>query len=83
MHIARGFEPLFMVLLLFTYKKDIRTRSLSRTVKRSLGERWYANPINVIREATRTGSGPNVSDAFTINGQPVDLYKGSSQGLLM
>ncbi|KAJ0789000.1 putative laccase [Helianthus annuus] len=44
-----------------------------------LGEWWDANPIDVIREATRTGSGPNVSDAFTINGQPGDLYKCSSQ----
>ncbi|MFS7921723.1 putative laccase [Helianthus anomalus] len=78
MHIARGFEPLFMVLLLFTHKKDIRTRSLSRTVNRSLGEWWYANPIDVIREATRTRSGPIVSHVFTINGQPGDLYKCSS-----
>ncbi|MFS7937120.1 putative laccase [Helianthus anomalus] len=48
-----------------------------------LGEWWDANPMDVISEATRTGSGPNISDAFTINGQPGDLYKCSSQGLLM
>ncbi|KAL4355249.1 hypothetical protein GQ457_06G000100 [Hibiscus cannabinus] len=44
-----------------------------------LGEWWNANPIDVVREATRTGAAPNNSDAFTINGQPGDLYKCSSQ----
>ncbi|XP_047332965.1 laccase-5-like [Impatiens glandulifera] len=43
-----------------------------------LGEWWDANPIDVVREATRTGGAPNVSDAFTINGQPGDFYKCSS-----
>ncbi|KDP44694.1 hypothetical protein JCGZ_01194 [Jatropha curcas] len=44
-----------------------------------LGEWWNANPIDVVREATRTGAAPNVSDAYTINGQPGDLYNCSSQ----
>ncbi|CAN4092156.1 unnamed protein product [Withania somnifera] len=44
-----------------------------------LGEWWDANPIDVIRQATRTGAAPNVSNAYTINGQPGDLYKCSSQ----
>ncbi|XP_028792708.1 laccase-5 [Neltuma alba] len=44
-----------------------------------LGEWWDANPIDVVREADRTGAAPNISDAFTINGQPGDLYKCSSQ----
>ncbi|GMJ14486.1 laccase 12 [Hibiscus trionum] len=44
-----------------------------------LGEWWDANPIDVVREATRTGASPNVSDAYTINGQPGDLYKCSSK----
>ncbi|KAE8694831.1 Laccase-5 [Hibiscus syriacus] len=44
-----------------------------------LGEWWNANPIDVVREATRTGAAPNNSDAYTINGQPGDLYKCSSQ----
>ncbi|GAV88981.1 Cu-oxidase domain-containing protein/Cu-oxidase_2 domain-containing protein/Cu-oxidase_3 domain-containing protein [Cephalotus follicularis] len=43
-----------------------------------LGEWWNANPIDVLREATRTGAAPNVSDAYTINGQPGDLYNCSS-----
>ncbi|KAF7830909.1 laccase-5-like [Senna tora] len=45
-----------------------------------LGEWWDTNPIDVLREATRTGAAPNVSDAYTINGQPGDLYKCSSKG---
>ncbi|XP_042510431.1 laccase-12-like [Macadamia integrifolia] len=43
-----------------------------------LGEWWNSNPIDVVREATRTGGTPNVSDAYTINGQPGDLYNCSS-----
>ncbi|KAK1321560.1 Laccase-3 [Acorus calamus] len=44
-----------------------------------LGEWWNANPIDVVNEATRTGAAPNISDAYTINGQPGDLYNCSSQ----
>ncbi|KAI4384563.1 hypothetical protein MLD38_002697 [Melastoma candidum] len=44
-----------------------------------LGEWWDVNPIDVIREATRTGGAPNISDAYTINGQPGDLYNCSSK----
>ncbi|TQD74266.1 hypothetical protein C1H46_040200 [Malus baccata] len=44
-----------------------------------LGEWWNANPINVLRQSTRTGGAPNVSDAYTINGQPGDLYNCSSK----
>ncbi|KAL5974685.1 Laccase-3 [Asimina triloba] len=44
-----------------------------------LGEWWDANPIDVVNQASRTGGAPNVSDAFTINGQPGDLYRCSSK----
>ncbi|MQL80694.1 hypothetical protein Taro_013140 [Colocasia esculenta] len=44
-----------------------------------LGEWWDANPVDVVKEASRTGATPKISDAFTINGQPGDLYKCSSQ----
>ncbi|XP_058184589.1 laccase-12-like isoform X2 [Rhododendron vialii] len=44
-----------------------------------LGEWWDANPVDVIDEATRTGGAPNISDAYTINGQPGDFYNCSSQ----
>eukprot|EP01018_Ginkgo_biloba_P015849 Gb_34469 [translate_table: standard] len=40
-----------------------------------LGEWWNRNPIDVVNQATRTGAAPNVSDAFTINGQPGDAYR--------
>ncbi|KAF5192706.1 Laccase-12 [Thalictrum thalictroides] len=39
-----------------------------------LGEWWTSNPIDVVNQALRAGAAPNVSDAFTINGQPGDLY---------
>ncbi|XP_042515786.1 laccase-7-like [Macadamia integrifolia] len=39
-----------------------------------LGEWWNANVIDVENEATMNGGAPNISDAFTINGQPGDLY---------
>ncbi|GLJ26189.1 hypothetical protein SUGI_0502490 [Cryptomeria japonica] len=43
-----------------------------------LGEWWNANPMDVVKAATQTGASPNVSDAFTINGQPGDLYSCST-----
>lgn len=43
-----------------------------------LGEWWNANVIDVENEALATGNAPNVSDAYTINGQPGDLYSCSS-----
>ncbi|CAN1744806.1 LAC12, partial [Linum perenne] len=42
-------------------------------------EWWNANPVDVQRESIRTGGAPNISDAYTINGQPGDLYNCSSQ----
>ncbi|KAF3433333.1 hypothetical protein FNV43_RR24435 [Rhamnella rubrinervis] len=44
-----------------------------------LGEWWDSNPIDVLRQSIRTGAAPNVSDAYTINGQPGDLYNCSSK----
>ncbi|XP_050210495.1 laccase-12-like [Mercurialis annua] len=44
-----------------------------------LGEWWDANPVDVVREATRTGAAPNNSNAYTINGQPGDLYNCSTK----
>ncbi|PKA66885.1 Laccase-3 [Apostasia shenzhenica] len=44
-----------------------------------LGEWWNRNPIDVLRLALKTGAAPNISDAFTVNGQPGDLYNCSSQ----
>ncbi|XP_039129384.1 LOW QUALITY PROTEIN: laccase-3-like [Dioscorea cayenensis subsp. rotundata] len=43
-----------------------------------IGEWWNTNPLNVLRRSMITGAAPNISDAFTINGQPGDLYNCSS-----
>ncbi|KAL3518168.1 hypothetical protein ACH5RR_020757 [Cinchona calisaya] len=45
-----------------------------------LGEWWDRDIISVLRQALFTGAAPNVSDAYTINGQPGDLYRCSSKG---
>ncbi|KAK4748230.1 hypothetical protein SAY87_014816 [Trapa incisa] len=39
-----------------------------------LGEWWNANVVDVEDQALALGVPPNISDAFTINGQPGDLY---------
>lgn len=39
-----------------------------------LGEWWKKDIMEVYNETILTGGAPNVSDAFTINGQPGDLY---------
>ncbi|XP_027109363.2 laccase-3-like [Coffea arabica] len=46
-----------------------------------LGEWWDRDIISVLRQALFTGAAPNVSDAYTINGQPGDLYRCSSKGI--
>ncbi|XP_075507893.1 laccase-7-like [Primulina tabacum] len=43
-----------------------------------LGEWWNANIIDVENQALATGATSNNSDAFTINGQPGDLFPCSS-----
>ncbi|KAK9065963.1 hypothetical protein SSX86_015365 [Deinandra increscens subsp. villosa] len=45
-----------------------------------LGEWWDRKVISVLRQALFTGAAPNISDAITINGQPGDLFRCSSQG---
>ncbi|CAN1325666.1 LAC12 [Linum perenne] len=57
----------------FPFPKPARQSTLM------LGEWWNANPVDVVREATRTGAAPNISDAYTINGQLGDLYNCSNQ----
>ncbi|KAI7742865.1 hypothetical protein M8C21_027878, partial [Ambrosia artemisiifolia] len=44
-----------------------------------LREWWDRKVISVLRQALFTGAAPNVSDAITINGQPGDLFRCSSQ----
>ncbi|XP_039129620.1 LOW QUALITY PROTEIN: putative laccase-9 [Dioscorea cayenensis subsp. rotundata] len=45
-----------------------------------LGEWWKADVNQVLAQALLTGGAPNISDAYTINGQPGDLYQCSKQG---
>ncbi|KAL7176071.1 hypothetical protein ACSBR2_029613 [Camellia fascicularis] len=45
-----------------------------------LGEWWKQDVMQVLEEFVRTGGTPNDSDAFTINGQPGDLYPCSKPG---
>ncbi|XP_061354243.1 laccase-2-like [Gastrolobium bilobum] len=43
------------------------------------GEWFNVDPEAVIKQALQTGGGPNVSDAYTINGLPGPLYNCSSK----
>ncbi|KAG5106459.1 hypothetical protein JHK82_043429 [Glycine max] len=47
------------------------------------GEWFNVDPEAVISQALQTGGGPNVSDAYTINGLPGPLYNCSSKGTLI
>lgn len=44
-----------------------------------IGEWWNANVLDVENEGLMTGGAPNLSDAYTINGQPGDLYPCSNK----
>ncbi|KAK1354456.1 Laccase [Heracleum sosnowskyi] len=44
-----------------------------------LGEWWNSNILDIMRQVVFTGGAPNVSNAYTINGQPGDLYACSRQ----
>ncbi|MQL82217.1 hypothetical protein Taro_014674 [Colocasia esculenta] len=46
-----------------------------------LGEWWKRDVNEVLGEMLQTGGVPNVSDAFTINGEPGDLYPCSKRGM--
>lgn len=44
-----------------------------------LGEWWNSDVGDIIAQSIQTGAGANISDAYTINGQPGDLYNCSKQ----
>ncbi|KAK2980513.1 hypothetical protein RJ640_022515, partial [Escallonia rubra] len=44
------------------------------------GEWWKADVNEVLQQMLSTGAAPNVSDAYTINGQPGDFYPCSKPG---
>ena len=45
------------------------------------GEWFNADPEAVINQSLQTGAGPNVSDAYTLNGLPGPLYNCSAKGI--
>ncbi|XP_047335404.1 laccase-15-like [Impatiens glandulifera] len=45
-----------------------------------LGQWWKSDIFQVLQEFLESGGAPNASDAYTINGQPGDLYSCSKQG---
>lgn len=45
------------------------------------GEWFNSDPEAIINQALQTGGGPNVSDAYTINGHPGPLYNCSAKGV--
>ncbi|XP_002971503.2 laccase-13 [Selaginella moellendorffii] len=46
-------------------------------------EWWKSDVFKVVKQALGTGGGPNISDAFTINGKPGPLYNCSSQDVFV
>ena len=58
----------------FQYPKKNKKKNIS-------GEWWNVDPESVISQALQTGGGPNVSDAYTINGLPGPLYNCSAKGI--
>jgi laccase len=46
-----------------------------------LGEWFNADTEAIIAQALQTGGGPNVSEAYTINGLPGPLYNCSKKGI--
>uniref|UniRef100_A0A1D1Y305 Laccase n=1 Tax=Anthurium amnicola TaxID=1678845 RepID=A0A1D1Y305_9ARAE len=46
-----------------------------------LGEYWISDVMAVLEEMLEGGGSPNISDAFTINGQPGDGYNCSAEGM--
>lgn len=71
----------FMVLVpTFNSTVTVSVSSFLTDGNSSSGEWWNRDIISVMRQALFTGAAPNVSDAYTINGQPGDLYACSSKG---
>lgn len=56
-------------------------KTLWQKKKKNVGEWWKQDVTEVRNELLRTGGLPAASDAFTINGQPGDLYPCSSSGI--
>ncbi|KAJ8753901.1 hypothetical protein K2173_000155 [Erythroxylum novogranatense] len=46
-----------------------------------LGEWWKANIVDLESQSLANGGAPQISDAYSINGQPGDLYSCSASGM--
>ena len=60
--------------MLHFHKSNEMLGGLTKNGNGVAGEWWNANVIDVVNQALATGAAPNLSDAFTINGWPGDLY---------
>lgn len=69
-------EALLLLLLLLISKFYVFCVSVAT------GEWWKADVNAVIENALEFGNETKVSDAFTINGQPGDLYSCSAAGII-
>ena len=80
---GRGRAAALLTALLWVYIYTCCVACRSTVVDTALGAagEWFnADPEAIIAQALQTGAGPNVSDAFTINGLPGPLYNCSSKG---
>eukprot|EP00250_Pteridium_aquilinum_P018751 c24197_g1_i1 orf=512-2239(-) len=55
----------------------------AREIPLVLGEWWTASMDALLQQAALSGGAPNSSDAYTINGQPGDLYPCSAAGTVV
>lgn len=55
-------------------------RLLTQTTILVVGEWFNADTEAIISQALQTGGGPNVSEAYTLNGLPGPLYNCSAKG---
>jgi hypothetical protein len=70
--------------LFFSFFLNVDTISKLKKKKKTLwwtGEWFNGDVMAIINDALATGGDPNISDAFTINGQPGDFYN-CSNGML-
>lgn len=62
-------------------KFSCTSKLLSENYEKNVGEWWKKDVMKILQEFLKTGGDPNVSDAFTINGQPGGTYPCSKSGV--
>ena len=78
-----GNQPLTIVHLWSTSLSWVDSFHKTLVLRTIAGEWWNVDPEAVISQALQTGAGPNVSDAYTINGLPGPLYNCSAKGMVV